>query len=408
MHRGQEVDLGVTYNGRPFNSKDFASDLEKAMVDGVKDQLWEKISAIRHPETDEFPTVLVHGDDLEDIRLTIEGSPELLQIVRLSLSDDEQNATHFSSLNRGTPKAFLSYSFEDREFAGRIARGLMAKGIDTWWAEWEIGPGDSLRRKIDEGLGNCTHFIVLLTPSALERPWVQEEMDAGLVRQISGQARFIPLRYGISTSELPPLLSGKLAPEMTLPSFDNDLRNLVNAVHGLSLKPELGPAPTTTELPATGFSKASTAVAKVFVESTQTAMFGDPQKTIEELAIAVDTSEEDVEDALHELRDMVTESFRRVLPKDSLFAQFDKYFMDWSAEEDALRIAADLVNDDEFPHEASKVAERYGWDRRRMNPALSYLLARRLIVDYQVLAHEFVSYRVVKTDATRRFVKSRS
>ncbi|MBU1316002.1 MAG: toll/interleukin-1 receptor domain-containing protein [Alphaproteobacteria bacterium] len=378
------------------------------MVNGVRDQLWDKLSAIRHPGTGEFPTVVIRGDNLEDIRLSIEGTPELLQIMSQNMSDDEQNATKFTPLVGTTPKAFLSYSFEDKELAESIARGLMAKGIDTWWAEWEIKPGDSLRRKIDDGLGNCTHFIVLLSPSAMQRPWVQEEMDAGLIRQIGGQARFITLRYGVSSHELPPLLIGKLAPEVSRSSLERDIRDLVNDIHGVSRKPELGKPPSAAALPATGFSNIATAIAKVFVESTQEAMFADPQIAVEELMEAVDASEEDVEDAVHELRDFVQESFGRILPKAELFAEFDKHFMDWSPEDDALRIAADLVNDADFPHEAGQIAELYGWDCRRMNPALSYLLARRLIVDYNLIAHDYVAYRVVKNDATRRFVKSRS
>lgn len=137
-------------------------------------------------------------------------------------------------------------------------------------------------------------------------------------------------------------------------------------------------------------------------------MFGDPQKNIGELAAAIGVSEDDVEDALHELRDVVTVSFDRVLPKADFFALFDKHFMEWSPEEDALRIAADLVNDPSMPIDTGQVAQRYGWEPRRMNPALAYLLARKLIVDYQVLASQYNSIRVVKTDATRRFVKSRS
>ncbi|SCX26039.1 hypothetical protein DSM25558_3916 [Agrobacterium sp. DSM 25558] len=382
-------------------------DIENTVVGSVKDQLWERFSAIRHPVSGEFPTVLVLGDSLEDIRVNVEGSSELLEIVRENMSENEQGVTQFVSRVSGTPKAFLSYSFEDRELAERIATGLMAKGIDTWWAEWEIGPGDSLRRKIDDGLGNCTHFVVLISPGSLHRPWVQEEIDAGLIRQINGNAQFIPIRHLVSVEQLPPLLTGKHAPEISLSTLDGDIRDLVNAIYGVSHKPQLGSPPSVSSFHSTRFSKIATAVAKVFVESTRTAMFADPQKTIKELTEAVDASQEDVEDAIHELRDVVVESFGSVLPKAELFAEFDKYFKDWSPEDDALRIAADLINDPKMPYEASKVAKQYGWDCRRMNPALSFLLARKLIVDYKILNHDYVSYRVVKTDATRRFVKGR-
>ncbi|RWP09999.1 toll/interleukin-1 receptor domain-containing protein [Mesorhizobium sp.] len=400
--------MGMRYKGRPFDSGDFAKDFEAAAVESIKEQLWERFSAIRHPDTGEFPTVLVLGAALDDLRLSIEGSPQLLALVRDKMSDNERESTVFLPLQKGSLKAFLSYSFDDRDLAETVARALMADGVDTWWAEWEIRSGDSLRRKIDEGLGNCTHFIVLLTPSAMQKPWVQQEMDAGLVRRISGQARFIALRYGVAARELPPLLSGMLSPELDSGRLDEGVRNLVNDIHGVTRKPQLGPAPIAAVQPATGYSMIATAIAKIFVEETSDAMFSHPQKGVDELATAIEATEEDIEDALHELRDLVSVSFGRVLPKEDLFATFDKYFMDWSPEDDALRIAADLINDPSMPHDTGQVAQRYGWEPRRMNPALAYLMARKLIVDYRVLSSQYNSMRVVKTDATRRFVKSRS
>lgn len=399
--------MGVRYKGKPFNANHFAEDLEKAAIASVKEQLRDRFSAIRHPDTGEFPTVLVLGDALDDLRLSIEGSPELLKIVEGHMTDSERDASTFLAAQAGAPKAFLSFSFDDHELAGEVARGLMANGIDTWWSEWEIRSGDSLRQKIDQGLGKCTHFIVLLTPSAMKKPWVQQEMDAGLVRRISGQARFIALRSGLSTQELPPLLSGMLSPELREADLGTDIRNLVNDIHGVTRKPSIGPVPSIATTPATGYSNTATAIAGIFVQETTDAMFGHPQKSVEELARTLNVSEDDVEDALHELRDLVKVSFGRVLPKETLFASFDKHFMDWNPEEDGLRIAADLVNDPTMPHDTGEVAKRYGWPPRRINPALAYLAARRLIADYKVLASEYVAIRVVKTDQTRRFVKSR-
>ncbi|KQW72340.1 toll/interleukin-1 receptor domain-containing protein [Ensifer sp. Root127] len=399
--------MGLKFNGRPFNANDFAEGIEKAMIESAKEQLRERFSAIRHPETGEFPTVIVHGESLDDLRLSIEGSADLLTVVKERMSPEDQEVTLFQPVQKAPPKAFLSYSFEDSELAEKLALGLMAKGIDIWWAEWEIGSGDSLRQKIDEGLGNCTHFLVLLTPVAIGKPWVKLEMDAGLVRRVSGQAKFIPIRYGVSTTELPTLLTGMLSPELDTNNFDAAVRDLANDIHEISSKPQLGPAPATTSLPSTSYSQTATAIAKVFVEETKTAMFADPQKGVDELASAIAASEEDVEDALYELRDFIKLSLNRAMPKPELFAQFDKHFMEWSPEDDALRMAVELVNDPMFPHDTAEVARRYGWDPRRINPALSYLLARNLIVDYKVLSSEFNSIRIVKTDGTRRFVKSR-
>jgi len=122
------------------------------------------------------------------------------------------------------PKVFLSYAFEDSALAERIARELQSQGIDTWWAGWSLKAGDSLRQKIDEGLENCTHFIVLLTSISVEKPWVKVEIDAAFVRKLELKARFIPLRYGLSPSKLPPLLRGMLSP--TIDDFESDIRQL--------------------------------------------------------------------------------------------------------------------------------------------------------------------------------------
>ena len=44
-----------------------------------------------------------------------------------------------------TPTAFLSYATEDSDLARDVADALMAQGVDTWWAGWCIGAGDSIR-----------------------------------------------------------------------------------------------------------------------------------------------------------------------------------------------------------------------------------------------------------------------
>ena len=399
----------MTYNGRPFRAQDFASDMERAMVKQVADEFHRRFTSIRHPDTGEFPTVVVHGDRLDDLRVSIEGSPELLAIVNERLQPEERNGIYLKELEPHVqPKAFLSYSFDDRDMAERIARVLMANGIDTWWAEWEMRAGDSLRQKIDDGLTGCTHFLVLLTPGALKKPWVNQEMDAGLVKRIDGQARFIALRYGLSAADLPPLLSGMLSPTIDDTVFDASIRDLINDIHGLSRKPLLGKGPVATELPSTGYSKVATGIAKIMVEQSKRGMFGDPQKGVEELASEMGVSEEDVEDALHEIRDMVKVGHGRVLAKSSLLSMFDKHFMPWSPEEDALRIAAGLINNPSATSDTASIAEKLGWGARRMNAALSYLLERKLIVDYQTLANDWLCPRIAKTDETRRYVKSRS
>jgi hypothetical protein len=337
----------------------------------------------------------------------VEGSADLLALVRERLSpEDLEKLTMIELKHSGTHKVFLSYAWEDRDLARRIAEALQGNGIETWWAEWEIRAGDSLRQKIDEGLTNCTDFLVLLTPQSINKAWVNQEMDAGLVRKIESQARFIAIRKDLSPSELPPLLRGMLSP--TLENFDNDIRQLVNDILGVSRRPALGALPPVAAITNTEYSAAATAIAKVFVETTQNATHLDPMLSMSELRERTLLSEEDISDALYELGDMVEEYYGSVYPKPELFVRFDRYFKEWDPATDALVLAADIVNDASFPREPQQIAGRYGWGPRRLNPAIAYLSNRKLVV---TLSHigmgPWIASDLEKTDATRRFVKSR-
>ena len=109
---------------------------------------------------------------------------------------------------RQVPYVFLSYASEDKELARQVANTLQKNGIETWWDDWEIKPGDSMRQKIDEGIGGCTHFLVLLTKQSIDKEWVKIEMDAGFVRKLKGKCRFIPVRHKLSVNRLPPNVGG--------------------------------------------------------------------------------------------------------------------------------------------------------------------------------------------------------
>lgn len=406
--------IRVTLNGKPFDK----DSLEGALVEMFVAHLRETLGSIRHPETGEFPTIAVTGTDLSNLTCQVEGSPELIALVQAKLA--EENASEDASPEDGSdsetpaeqvaPTAFLSYAFEDSDLAKRIAEALMARGIDTWWAQWCIAAGDSIRQRIDEGLENCTHFIVLLTPESITKPWVNLEIDAGLLRKLGEGTKFIPLRCGLPVGALTPLLQTLFSPEVDADSLD--ISQVINDIHGLTRKPKLGPPPPAVSTASKGaeYSPAAMALAKFFVESSESGQKFDPQSSPDELAAALGLSEDDLADAIFELKGMVTGHHGDlVFPEESLFAKFDKYWKPWDPAEDALRVAAGLVNDESFPDRPVDMASLLGWSSRRLNPALAYLCVRGLVRDIRAMdGTDFLACRIDKTDATRRFVKSRS
>lgn len=399
----------LTFNRKKFNADDFTKSLADGVVQLTKDEMGERFRSICHPKTREFPTVIVFGNSLTDLSLKVEGSKELIGHIHTKLPPEDLACVKFVERRKIlSPKVFLSFGWEDHQLAEQIAKELTSNGIDTWWAEWEIMSGDSLRQRIDEGLGTCTHFIVLLSQASIEKPWVKQEMDAGLVRMLDEKCKFIPLRYELPPSELPPLLSGRYSPEV---SDGCDLAPLINDIHGISRKPKLGKVPYNEELPDIGFSVAATTLASMFCEQSETGTCNDPMLSMEQVIGHTGLSHADVEDALYELRSFFKDDHHHVRPESELFVEFDKAFKEWDSEKDALRIASSIFNDDSFPTNLEKIAHKFDWTPRRINPAINYLINREICRDSEMMgthpwAQPYVQEK--QSGSIRRFVKSRA
>jgi hypothetical protein len=234
-------------------------------------------------------------------------------------------------------------------------------------------------------------------------------MDTGLVRKLNDQCRFLPVRYDLPASALPPLLSGMHSPEITA---DEDIAQLINDIYGVTRRPPRGTPPPSVSAGAqadTGYSAAASAIARYFVENSRHGVFADPQIDAEALSQKVGLSIDDTNDALYELSGLVKVSLNHVLVQGALFATFDRYWKPWNAADDALKLGADILNDPDFPSDCKQIAARYGWEPRRLNPVIYYMLERQLIVDYQAMGTQpWAIVRIVGKDHLRRFVKSRS
>ena len=111
--------------------------------------------------------------------------------------------------------AFISQTSEDKEeIVLPLARFLTDKGLEIWLDKQEIFLGDSLRRKIDEGLAKSRFGIVVLSKSFFEKEWTKKELDALVSREDGQEKVILPIWHKITKpfiSQHSPLLSDKLA-----------------------------------------------------------------------------------------------------------------------------------------------------------------------------------------------------
>lgn len=91
--------------------------------------------------------------------------------------------------------AFISYFTGDQDFARKISGDLANRDIHVWRDEGEIDIGDSISDKIQEGLKTCYTFVIVLSPEALARPWVKEELRAAYNLRLAEELKILPIVY---------------------------------------------------------------------------------------------------------------------------------------------------------------------------------------------------------------------
>jgi len=90
---------------------------------------------------------------------------------------------------------FLSHSTKDKAMVRPLAERLREDGLNVWFDEWMVKPGDSIARKIEEGLENSRVLVLCMSANAFGSDWAQ--LEAGTFRfrdPLNKERRFIPLR----------------------------------------------------------------------------------------------------------------------------------------------------------------------------------------------------------------------
>lgn len=90
---------------------------------------------------------------------------------------------------------FLSYHNNDQQIVEILARKLKSRGLKPWLAVWNLVPGETWQRAMEEALTKCISCAVCLGAGGLG-PWQSEEMRAAIDRRVStadGSFRVIPV-----------------------------------------------------------------------------------------------------------------------------------------------------------------------------------------------------------------------
>lgn len=168
------------------------------------------------------------------------------------------------------PKVFISHASEDKDrFVLGVAQQLRGDGVDAWLDKWEMAPGDSLVSRIfEEGIGGADVFLVVLSKKSIDKPWVREELNAGVVQRIEGSCRLIPVV--LDGVQVPVALKATVwQPVADVGAYEEEYQRILAAIFGVSSRPPLGDAPAYAHtVPVSGLSPSDSLVLVALAEAS--------------------------------------------------------------------------------------------------------------------------------------------
>ncbi|MFC7495506.1 MULTISPECIES: DUF1883 domain-containing protein [unclassified Nocardioides] len=110
---------------------------------------------------------------------------------------------------------FISHASEDKEaVAVPLRNALVELGISVWLDKTELTIGDSLRRKIDQGIRSSRFGIVILSERFFAKGWTNHELDGLVTRTVAGEQTLLPIWHNLTGDQVraySPSLADKVA-----------------------------------------------------------------------------------------------------------------------------------------------------------------------------------------------------
>ena len=105
-------------------------------------------------------------------------------------------------VNEKMHDSFISYAFEDSEFATNVAFGLKNNGLSVWFAPLSLKVGDTLLDSIEKGLNESRTGILVLSPSYLAKNWTKYEMDILIRQYVDAGKKLLPIWLNVTKQDI--------------------------------------------------------------------------------------------------------------------------------------------------------------------------------------------------------------
>ena len=126
-------------------------------------------------------------------------------------------------------KVFISYSHKDKKFVDLLANKLIENGVEVWWDSNELSIGNNIAEKIKNTIGRVDYFILVLSKNSYSSNWVNYELSATLLNEISRKETII-LPVLIEDCEIPFSLKDRLFADFRY-SFEDGFERLLRSIY---------------------------------------------------------------------------------------------------------------------------------------------------------------------------------
>jgi uncharacterized protein YxjI len=138
--------------------------------------------------------------------------PDLRQIIREAAEPDPDMPLPDAAREHDVS---ISHATEDKDGIVRdLVQALQSHGVNVWYEEFELRVGDSLRRRIDQGLARSRFGLVVVSKAFFEKNWTQYELDGLVALEMAGRQRILPVWHQVTKDDVlsySPSLADKVA-----------------------------------------------------------------------------------------------------------------------------------------------------------------------------------------------------
>ena len=127
---------------------------------------------------------------------------------------------------------FISHNYKDKEIIEPLANRLSdVYGKDAiFYDSWSIQPGDGIIDKMNKGLSSINYFFFFVSDNSLKTDMVKLEWQNALIKSLSSDTKFIPVR--LDRSEMPAILKQILYLDIFSNGFETVLRQMIDVIDG--------------------------------------------------------------------------------------------------------------------------------------------------------------------------------